>query len=698
MKSNYLSWNRSECIEQLKLDFPDLRHRIEESECMSVFMTKLEELCQAVFANGSVEQHEAATRILLSLQMEGITLQERSSDKPIISNAFQILFNSLKYGHINATSDFYLDLYFLFRQLYSKELFLYTYSDLQQDMNRWPDGLDHSVLRVRRTRRHAILHHLLQHISNNPRQNSRYRFLSTDSEWNKLKKLVRWWNDHRFQLSMAARTPEEVNNLLEQSLSKSQMDILKDGYDQGIPIFITPYYASLLDVKGNHFDDSTIRSYVLYSRELINQFGHIKAWEKEDSIEQGKPNAAGWILPNHYNIHRRYPEVAILIPDSMGRACGGLCALCQRMYNFQKGVLNFDLEKLKPKALFQEKIRELMLYFEQDTQLRDILITGGDALMSQTKTLEIILEEIYQMAQRKRQANAIREDGDKYAELQRIRLGSRLPVYLPQRITPELKLLLRTFKKRAESIGIHQFIIQTHFESPLEITPESRNAIRAIQECGWLVDNQLVFTTQASRRGHTAKLRASLNRIGVITYYTFTVKGFAENRSLYAPNSRSIQEMKEEKQYGLLTPEITHSLEHIQHQGIIDATKLTTLLAEHHLPFLATDRNVLNLPGIGKSMTFETIGITTKGQRILRFTHDSTRNHSPVIAEFPEIIITENRSIASYLRQLDQHGEDIMHYNTIWNYHRGETEPRFNIYRYPAYDYHVTNRISHVAL
>ena len=86
-----------------------------------------------------------------------------------------------------------------------------------------------------------------------------------------------------------------------------------------------------------------------------------------------------------------------------------------------------------------------MTYFEEDTQLRDILITGGDALMSQNKTLNTILVAVYRMAARKRKANQERPEGEKYAELQRIRLGSRLPAYLPMRINNELVEILRTF-------------------------------------------------------------------------------------------------------------------------------------------------------------------------------------------------------------------------------------------------------------
>lgn len=276
---------------------------------------------------------------------------------------------------------------------------------------------------------------------------------------------------------------------------------------------------------------------------------------KEDVVEAGKPNAAGWLVPDGHNIHRRYPEVAILIPDSMGRACGGLCASCQRMYDFQSERLNFNFEELKPKESWDKRLRKLMEYFENDTQLRDILITGGDALMSQNKTLRNILEAVYKMAVRKRNANLKRPEGEKYAELQRVRLGSRLPVYLPMRINEELMNILKEFKTKASAIGIKQFLIQTHFQTPLEVTPEAKEAIRKILAAGWTITNQLVYNVAASRRGHTAKLRKVLNELGVICYYTFSVKGFEENHAVFTPNSRSLQEQHEEKILGKLNKE-----------------------------------------------------------------------------------------------------------------------------------------------
>jgi len=200
------------------------------------------------------------------------------------------------------------------------------------------------------------------------------------------------------------------------------------------------------------FDDHVIRGYMFYTKELVEEFGKIIAWEKEDQVEPGEPNAAGWLLPSTYNIHRRYPDVAILIPDSMGRACGGLCAICQRMYEFQSGILNFELEKLKPSETWIKKLRSLLSYFENDSQLRDILITGGDALMSANKTLEKMLLEVISMAYRKIEHNKYREPGDKYAEKEEVSIVGCFHI----RLSYPLMLLL--FLQKAWSLQL--FLLQ----------------------------------------------------------------------------------------------------------------------------------------------------------------------------------------------------------------------------------------------
>ena len=542
-----------------------------------------------------------------------------------------------------------------------------------------------------------MLHLLIQKIENRKsKPSSRFHFEVGMSYEEKYQQVCQWWNDFRFHLSMAIKTPTELNLFLGNSLSSETMYLLSRARKHGMPFFATPYYLSLLNTSGEGYNDEAIRSYILYSPRLVETYGNIRAWEREDIVEAGKPNAAGWLLPDGHNIHRRYPEVAILIPDTMGRACGGLCASCQRMYDFQSERLNFEFDALRPKESWDKKLRRLMSYFEEDTQLRDILITGGDALMSQNKTLKNILEAVYRMAARKRKANQERPEGEKYAELQRVRLGSRLLAYLPMRINDELIEILREFKEKASAIGVKQFIIQTHFQSPLEVTPYTREAIRKILSAGWLITNQLVYTVAASRRGHTTRLRQVLNSLGVVCYYTFSVKGFNENYAVFTPNSRSMQEQHEEKAFGKLTQEQADELYSLLETGEDIATRIRHFMKKHHLPFMATDRSVLNLPAIGKSMTFNLVGITEEGRRILRFDHDSTRRHSSIIDKLGKIYIVENKSLAAYLRQLSKMGEDPEDYASIWSYTEGETEPRFKLYEYPEFEFHTTERMSNL--
>ena len=646
-------------------------------------------------------ESEAAEQIRLLIGYDGQEVHELSTDCRLEIQTLTLLWQFLtgRLENPEMPSDLFVDLFHLFRLLDGAEIPLPSPQRVRSRTERWPSGLDEAVRAIRADNRERMLHLLVQKIENRKSKTpSRYRFAEGMTYDEKYRQVAAWWDDFRFQLAMAVKTPSELNRFLAGSLSSETMYLLSKARKKGMPFFATPYYLSLLDITGDGYDDAAIRSYILYSPQLVETYGRIRAWEREDVVEAGKPNAAGWLLPDGHNIHRRYPEVAILIPDTMGRACGGLCASCQRMYDFQSERLNFEFEALRPKESWDHKLRRLMNYFEEDTQLRDILITGGDALMSQNKTLRNMLEAVYRMACRKRRANAGRPDGEKYAELQRVRLGSRLPAYLPMRVNDELVEILREFREKASAVGVKQFIVQTHFQTPLEVTPEAEEAIRKILSAGWLITNQLVYTVAASRRGHTARLRQVLNSLGVVCYYTFSVKGFEENRAVFTPNSRSMQEQVEEKVYGRLTAGQASELGELLADGCDTAAELRRFMRKYRLPFLATDRSVLNLPAIGKSMTFRLVGLTPEGRRILRFDHDRTRRHSPIIDRMGEIFIVESKSVAAYLRQLGKMGEDPEEYASIWAYTRGETEPRFGLYEYPGFDFGVTGRMSNLEL
>ena len=703
-------------------DIPELMEIATRNSTIEDFKSNLSLYLDTCQIDGKIAE-EAREQIRLLLHYDGLNVHELSmgQDMPVqtIRLLYQFLTGMLE--NVEMPTDLFIEIFQMFKRLKGEEVSIPSPQRIKNRSDRWATGLDEEVQEIRAENKERMLHLLIQKIENRKSKPSvRFHFEEGMSYEEKYQLVSEWWNDFRFHLTMAIKSPIELNRFLGNSLSPETMYLLYKARKKGMPFFATPYYLSLLNVSGEGYNDEAIRSYIIYSPRLVETYGNIHAWEKEDIIEAGKPNAAGWMIPGH-NIHRRYPEVAILIPDTMGRACGGLCASCQRMYDFQSERLNFEFESLKPKESWEHKLRRLMTYFEEDTQLRDILITGGDALMSQNKTLRTILEAVYRMAVRKQKANQERPDGEKYAELQRVRLGSRLLAYLPMRINDELIDILREFKEKASAIGVKQFIIQTHFQTPLEVTPEAKEAIRKIISSGWIITNQLVYTVAASRRGHTTRLRQVLNSLGVVCYYTFSVKGFNENYAVFTPNSRSMQEQMEEKIYGQMTPEQAKELYKLleiktetnkdikkgneKSQATIKkepkegtAALIRHFMKKHHLPFLATDRNVLNLPAIGKSMTFQLVGLTEEGKRILRFEHDGTRRHSPIIGKMGEIYIVENKSLAAYLRQLGKMGEDPEEYASIWSYTKGETEPRFSLYEYPDFPFHTTERMSNLII
>jgi lysine 2,3-aminomutase len=643
----------------------------------------------------------AAIRILDYIDhagMEYVDLNLRG--EPAINNPVKMLWLAVNRGTGGARPPFFEDMIHLFRQFRGEEeRKIPSRKTVQEWMGRYPSGLDPRIVQLREENRDRVLKVIIDRIDRGEVTDSRYTFRKGLSREEKLKLASGWWKERRFHLKFAVRSADLLNEMLGGSLDPETMKILYAAEKAGIPIFVNPYYLSLLHVRVPYFAvgaDLGIRHYVLYSRELVEEFGHIVAWEKEDEVRPGKPNAAGWLLPSEHNIHRRYPDVAILIPDTVGRACGGLCSSCQRMYGFQKGNLNFDLDRLKPRKSWPEKLEELMRYFEEDSQLRDILITGGDALMSSDTSLEKILDSVCAMAARKRRANRDRPEGGKYAEIVRVRLGTRLPVYLPQRVTEQLEEVLLRARKKGEAAGIRQFVIQTHFESPLEVTPEAKKAIERLISAGWLVTNQHVLTAASSRRGHSARLRQVMNDIGVLPYYTFIVKGYMENHFNFALSARAIQEQAEEKYVGAVGEGMFEEVSALAESPEDAARGIARLREKAGLPFLATDRNVLNLPGVGKSLTFRVIGITRFGRRILEYDHDPTRAHSPVIERMGKIIIIESKSVSQYLHQLEEMGEDVSEYEGIYGYSMGETEERLPLYEYPPCNYEITEEVTNL--
>jgi len=645
----------------------------------------------------------AVLRIHDYLEHAGIRVQDPSiSKKEVVSDPFGQLFAGIKYQKIDLRADFVLDMIMLFRQYNgSLKKSVPSKKKVLEWIDRHPSGIDPEIVAIRNQNRDRIIRKFIKLMDEGRIKDAKFFFEPGMDDDEKYALMMKWWQTRLFHLRFAIRDPEILIEILDHSISERRMRQLRKAKIAGIPTFVNPYYLSLLLVKPpKHLKgtDEAIREYVFYSKELVSEFGKIVAWEKEDIVKPGEPNAAGWVLPSSHSLHRRYPEVAILIPNTVGRACAGLCSSCQRMYGFQSGDLNFDLNRLKPKASWPERLQQFMEYFRNDSQLRDILITGGDALMASDKSLEMVLDAVYEMAVQKINDNKNRPEGKKYAEMRRIRLGTRLLAYLPQRVSPDLISVLNNFKKKALQIGMTQFVIQSHFETAMEVTPVAKRAIERLQSAGWIITNQLVFTAGASKRGHTNKLRQVLNDLGVLTYYTFSIKGFKENSANFATNERAVQEQMQEKVLGKLPNKYLEEIANIGLHAQNSKKILSSIREKAKLPFLALDRNVLNLPGVGKSLSFRTIGITPGGKRVLLFDHDHTRRHSPIIEKMGKVTIVESKSIMAYVEQMEAMGEIPSEYESVYGYSVSQTEAVMPVYQYPEYEFELTDEMTNLEL
>ncbi len=144
------------------------------------------------------------------------------------------------------------------------------------------------------------------------------------------------------------------------------------------------------------------------------------------------------------NITHRYPDRALFLVSPV---CATYCRFCTRRRKVG------DPEKI-PMSQFESAFR----YLEEHTEIRDVIMSGGDPLLLNDRRLEVILTRL----------RSIRH-------IQIIRIGSRIPCHLPERITPELCALLKRF---------HPLFINTHFNHPDELTPAAVNALGMLADAG----------------------------------------------------------------------------------------------------------------------------------------------------------------------------------------------------------------------
>lgn len=402
------------------------------------------------------------------------------------------------------------------------------------------------------------------------------------------------WYDYHWQMKHIISDLKTVKALVK--LSPEEEDGLRSAEERNIPFQITPYYFAMFSPEGPSEIDRAIRAQVIPSRNYCERVADNKMLQVDMDFMGEKSTS-----PIH-GITRRYPQIVILKPID---TCPQICVYCQR---------NWEIKSVEDSGVSSNLIYQAINWIRDNKHITEVLVTGGDPLMLPNGYLKKILSKLAEID-----------------HVERIRIGTRIPVTLPYRITPELIALL----KEHHEFGKREVCVVTHVEHPTEITADFIQSIRMIREAGMSVYNQQVFTYFNSRKYETSALRRVLKVSGVDPYYSFNTKGKAETEDFRVPIARIQQERKEEARF---------------------------------LPgMVRTDEPVFNVPKLGKShlrawQDHEVTMITPAGERIYRFYPWESR------VTFVDDYLYTDTSIYDYLKRLQKDGEDPERYGTIWYY------------------------------
>lgn len=234
---------------------------------------------------------------------------------------------------------------------------------------------------------------------------------------------------------------------------------------------ISPYYASLIDP-----DDPNCpvrRQSVPQLAEILDGYGTMD------------PMAEALTSPE-IGITRRYPDRLIIYVTNR---CAMYCRFCQRRRNIG------EIDKLTPK----EDLEKSLAYIRQNPEIRDVLLTGGDAFLLSDKLIDWLLTEL-----------------DRIPSVEIKRLGTRTPVTMPQRITPALCQILKRH---------HPVYVNTQFNHPLEVTAAAKAACALLAEAGVPLGNQAVLLKGINDDPNIMKkLNHELLKARVRPYYIFHAK------------------------------------------------------------------------------------------------------------------------------------------------------------------------------
>ncbi len=276
------------------------------------------------------------------------------------------------------------------------------------------------------------------------------------------------WEDWQWQLAHRIQTIEALTQLF--SLTDGTLADMQKTAGQ-FRFAISPYYASLIDPKSPMSNPIGIMS--------LPDIKELAPAGVLDPSAEECTNPAGSIV-------RRYPNRVII---NITNCCASFCRHCQR-----KRIIGSQDRMISPNELDAS-----IAYIQEHTEIHDVLITGGDALTLTDGQLRQLLERLR-----------------KIPHIDIIRLGSRMPVNLPQRVTEDLAAMLQNFAP---------IYLNTQFNHPLEITPEAALACKRLADSGVVLGNQMVLLKSVNDDPYTVqRLNKELLRMRVRPYYMFHAK------------------------------------------------------------------------------------------------------------------------------------------------------------------------------
>ena len=296
------------------------------------------------------------------------------------------------------------------------------------------------------------------------------------------------WDDWKWQLRNRLTSAEELKTIL--NLCTEELEDIKRIENQ-FRWAISPYYAALMDPNDVN---CSIR---MQSIPCV--------LEEQDVSGKDDPMGEEFTSPAP-GITRRYPDRLII---NVTNQCAMYCRHCQR----RRHIGENDTMTAK------EDIQAALDYIRDNTEIRDVLITGGDALMLSEDLLDWILTEL---------------DSIEHVEIKR--LGSRTLVTLPQRITPDL----------CKIIDKHPPIyLNTQFNHPREITPEVAKACDMLIKAGAVLGNQAVLLKGINNDSHIMKkLNHELLKVRIRPYYIFHAKSVTGTNHFITPIEEGLEIME----------------------------------------------------------------------------------------------------------------------------------------------------------